>query len=57
MGYFELKGSRFDDYWIELGGELSEQFGMSFACLSVIGLFTVHRHNFKHGISFSFGDR
>jgi hypothetical protein len=27
MGYFELKGSRFDDYWIELGGELSEQFG------------------------------
>jgi hypothetical protein len=29
MGYFELKGSRFDDYWIELGGELNEQFGRS----------------------------
>ena len=27
IGYFAMKGNRLDDYWIELGGELSEQFG------------------------------
>jgi hypothetical protein len=27
LGYFSMKGNRFDDYWIENGGELSEQFG------------------------------
>jgi hypothetical protein len=27
IGYFTIKGNRFDDYWIENGGELSEQFG------------------------------
>jgi hypothetical protein len=26
IGYFDMKGTRFDDYWIELGGDLSEQF-------------------------------
>ncbi len=27
VGFATIKGSRFDDYWIELGGDLSEQFG------------------------------
>jgi hypothetical protein len=27
MGYFEMKGVRFDDYWIENGADLCEQFG------------------------------
>ncbi len=27
IGFATIKGSRFDDYWIELGGDLSEQFG------------------------------
>jgi hypothetical protein len=27
VGYANIKGSRFDDYWIELGGDLSERFG------------------------------
>jgi hypothetical protein len=27
IGYFTMKGNRFDDYWIELGGELAEKFG------------------------------
>jgi hypothetical protein len=27
IGCFTIKGNRFDDYWIENGGELSEQFG------------------------------
>jgi hypothetical protein len=27
IGYFSMKGNRFDDYWIELGGDFSEQFG------------------------------
>jgi hypothetical protein len=27
VGHFRMKGDRFDDYWIELGGDLSEQFG------------------------------
>jgi hypothetical protein len=27
IGYFTMKGNRFDDYWCELGGDLSEQFG------------------------------
>jgi hypothetical protein len=27
VGWFEMKGVRFDDYWIENGADLSEQFG------------------------------
>jgi hypothetical protein len=27
VGHFEMKGVRFDDYWIEGGGDLCEQFG------------------------------
>jgi hypothetical protein len=27
VGYANIKGSRFDDYWYELGADLSEQFG------------------------------
>jgi hypothetical protein len=27
VGYARFEGARFDDYWIELGGDLSEQFG------------------------------
>jgi hypothetical protein len=27
VGYVRFQGARFDDYWIELGGDLSEQFG------------------------------
>jgi hypothetical protein len=27
VGYFEMKGARFDDYWIENGADLCEQFG------------------------------
>jgi hypothetical protein len=27
IGYARFEGARFDDYWIELGGDLSEQFG------------------------------
>jgi hypothetical protein len=40
MGHFAFQGSRFDDYWIELGGDLSEQFGtfLSFADGSRIAL-------------------
>jgi hypothetical protein len=30
VGYFTINGNRFDDYWIENGGELSEQFGNFF---------------------------
>jgi hypothetical protein len=28
VGYFTMMGQRFDDYWIENGGDLSEQFGI-----------------------------
>jgi hypothetical protein len=32
VGYLEMIGSRFDDYWIEGGADLCEQFGMFLHC-------------------------
>jgi hypothetical protein len=34
MGYFSMKGDRFDDYGIELGGDLSEQFATVLSLVS-----------------------